>query len=363
MGRLSAHQDYSKVPSSFERPAKLTKQIVIGVDGGGTTTRVAIATDQGEVLGIGRAGAGNYHDVGAEVVRSNIDQALSQAWALASIPKQQADAAFLGLGSVASAEDRDIIRQIAEDLSLARNGNVDVDHDLRVALAGGLVGKPGIILIAGTGASCFGRADDGRTWRTGGWGPLLDDIGSSGWLGLQSMVAAVREHDGRGKPTVLGPRVLKALGIEEIDQILRRVDSQGLTRREMGALAKLVTGAAAEGDLVAQEIIASGTDELATLIATVSDKLDLADSLGTVPVAVTGGLTKAGPVFLDTLCIAVRRQAPACEIITPKLPPVIGAVLIALKSLGIAPSPEVVENLVKSQTVHRQASAACQEKS
>jgi N-acetylglucosamine kinase-like BadF-type ATPase len=343
----------SVVFSSFERPAKLTKQIVIGVDGGGTSTRVALATHQGEVLGIGKAGAGNYHDVGVDAVRSNIDQALTQAWDKAGIPKQQADAVFLGLGSVASEEDRDTIRQVAEDLSLARSRNVGVDHDLRVALAGGLVGKPGIILIAGTGASCFGRADDGRTWRAGGWGPLLDDVGRSGWLGLQSMIAAVREFDGRGLPTVLSSRVLDALEIKNIDQILHRVDSEGLSRREMGALAKLVTQAAAEGDLVAQEIIAAGTDELAILIATVANKLDLADSVGTVPVAVTGGLTKAEGVFLDPLRIAVQRRAPTCEVIEPRLPPVMGSVLIALQSLGIAPSSEVVDNLVNWQAVRQ----------
>lgn len=340
----------------------MTKQIVIGIDGGGTSTRVALATHEGEVLGIGTAGAGNFHDVGADTVRSHIDQALSQAWALASVPSKQADAAFLGLGSVVSAEDRETIHQIAEDLSLARNGNVGVDHDLRVALAGGLVGEPGIILIAGTGASCFGRAQDGRVWRSGGWGPLLDDIGSSGWLGLQSMVAAVREYDGRGKPTVLGPRVLDALEIEEIDQIMRRVDSEGLTRREMGALGKLVTEAAAEGDFVAQEIIATGTDALATLIATVSSKLELATSLGTVPVAVTGGLSNAGAVFLEPLRKAVQRRAPACKVIEPKFPPVIGAVLVALELLGITPSAEVVDNLVNSQSVHLLAGTRDQKK-
>ena len=339
------------VNASFERPTKLTKQIVIGVDGGGTSTRVALATDQGEVLGIGKAGAGNYHDVGVEVVRSNIEQALSLAWNAAGIPKLQADAVFLGLGSVASAEDRHTIRQVAEDLSLARNGNVGVDHDLRVALAGGLVGKPGIILIAGTGASCFGKAEDGRTWRAGGWGPLLDDVGSSGWLGLQSMIAAVRESDGRGSPTLLSSRVLDALGIKQIDQILHRVDSEGVSRRELGALAQLVTEAAAEGDQVAQEIITAGTDELAILVATVASKLHLASSLGTVPVAVTGGLTKARSVFLDPLRAALQRRTPACKITEPILSPVMGAILIALQSLGIAPSPEVVGNLVRCQAI------------
>ena len=43
--------------------------IAIGVDGGGTHLRVAVAIRQGEVLGIGTAGSGNYHNVGAEQFR------------------------------------------------------------------------------------------------------------------------------------------------------------------------------------------------------------------------------------------------------------------------------------------------------
>ncbi|MCA9231656.1 MAG: hypothetical protein KDA57_13475 [Planctomycetales bacterium] len=331
----------------------MSKQIVIGVDGGGTSTRVALANERGEILGIGKSGAGNYHDVGVEAVGLHIEEALAEAWQASGKTSQQADAIFLGLGSVASEQDRSVIRQLAEDHRLARNGNIGVDHDLRVALAGGLVGKPGIILIAGTGASCFGKTEGGRAWRAGGWGHLLDDVGSSGWLGLQSMIAVVRESDGRGKPTVLSPRVFEALEIEDINRILYRVDSVGITRREMGTLAKLVTQAAAEGDEVSQEIIATGVDELALLIATVAEQLDLAAALETIPVAVTGGLVKAGTVFMEPLRAAVRRRSPQCEIIAPKLPPVMGAILIALQSLGIAPTPEIVANLAEYQAVHQ----------
>ena len=180
---------------------------------------------------------------------------------------------------------------------------------------------------------------------------MLDDVGSSGWLGLQSMIATVREFDGRGAPTVLSARVLEAIEIEDVDQILHRVDSEGLTRREMGELAKLVTEAAREGDLVAQEIIATGVDELATLVATVADRLELADRLGEVPVAVTGGLSKAQGVFLDPLRAALRQRAPACRLIKPQLQPVIGAILLALESLGIALTPVVVDKLRDGQSV------------
>jgi len=329
----------------------VVEQTVIGIDGGGTRTRVVLANTQGVVLGVGEGGSGNYHDVGADQVCANVELALEQAWEAAGLCRTEADAAFFGLGSIAAAADREVIRKLARQIGIAPDQCVGVDHDLRIALAGGLVGQPGIVLIAGTGSSCYGRAEDGRTWRAGGWGPMLDDVGSGGWLGLQSMIAAVREADGRGDPTVLTARVLDALQINEVDEILKRVDAQGLARREKAALGRLVTQAASEGDVVAQQIIARGAAELAELIATVAQQLDLIESLGTVPVAVTGGLTSAGDVFMDPLREAVQRRAPQCEVIEPSLPPVLGAVLLAIELLGIPVDAHQVAQLKQGQAV------------
>lgn len=328
----------------------MSEEIVIGVDGGGTSTRVAIATASGILLGVGHAGAGNYHDVGTERVSSHIEEALAQAWAVASQPRQQATAAFLGLGSITSEEDRQVVRQIARQLALAPPEQVGVDHDLSVALAGGLAGEPGIVLIAGTGSSSFGCGPDGRAWRAGGWGHTLDDVGSSGWLGLQAMIATVRAFDGRGNSTVLSDQVLEALEIDDIQKIMRRVDGQGMTRREIAALAPLVTKAAAQGDGVALEILTIGVGQLALLPATVARELNLVQQLGTVPIVVTGGLTKAGPVFEDALEAALHEVLPEAVVLSPKFPPVIGAVLRAIELLDGGPSSYVVENLGASHS-------------
>ena len=130
----------------------MSERIVIGIDGGGTRLRAAIATSRGELLGYGEAGSGNYHDVGASQVRTNIDLAVTRAWTLAPTPPRPVDAIFLGLGSIVTHEDQATIRDVVRALSLAPVNNIDVDHDLRVALMGGLAGAAGVVLIAGTGS-------------------------------------------------------------------------------------------------------------------------------------------------------------------------------------------------------------------
>ena len=119
----------------------MSEQLVIGIDGGGTHLRAAIATTGGELVGIGEAGSGNYHDVGADVVRSNLELAISRAWTAAMMLPHQAGAIFLGLGSIVTSEDKATICRIVRELSLVPDDNIGVDHDLRVALMGGLAGR------------------------------------------------------------------------------------------------------------------------------------------------------------------------------------------------------------------------------
>jgi N-acetylglucosamine kinase-like BadF-type ATPase len=336
----------------------MNEQIVIGIDGGGTGLRAAIATSRGELLGFGEAGSGNYHDVGADQVRANIDSAVTNAWALASMASRRADAMFLGLGSIVTREDQAIIRGIVRELSLVSDDFIGVDHDLRVALMGGLAGKAGIVLIAGTGSSCYGRDEQERSWQAGGWGPVLDDPGSSYWLGRQAMIAAVRDHDGRGESTRLRGRVTEALELSDIRQILRRVELQGMTRSEIAGLAHLVTETAADGDSVACAIIERGVEELAMMVATVATRLDVISTMQRVPVVVTGGLTNAHGVFMDPLTNAIRRKIPQAAVMEPLLPPVLGAVILAVDLLGAPMSQDAVSRLKVEYAAGKQACAA-----
>lgn len=336
----------------------MDQQIVIGIDGGGTKVRAAITRVDGQLMGQGESGTGNYHDVGADIVRANIGEAVSQAWTATGQPPRQADAIFLGLGSIVTQEDREVIRRIVRELGIVNDGRIGVDHDLRVALAGGLAGQPGIVLIAGTGSSCYGRNENGQNWRAGGWGPILDDPGSSYWLGRQAMIAAIRDYDGRGSKTRLHQSVIEAVGINSVQEIMLRVELEGMARSEIAALAPLVTSAAAEGDDVACSLIERGADQLALMVATVAERIAFAATTDKIPVIITGGLTSAGSVFLSPLHRAIQRRAPATCIVDARMAPVLGGVLLALELAQTPISPQVIAQLSASNLSSREASVA-----
>ena len=143
-------------------------QYVLGTDGGGTKTQAVIVDESGKLCGTGLGGPSNYDDVGIDTTRASIGQAVDAARQMAGIPQIPFAAVFLGMAGVVSPTDRGIIRDIAQNLDLAAPETIGVDHDCRIALAGGLSGRPGLVQIVGTGSSTFGMNVAGEGWRSGG---------------------------------------------------------------------------------------------------------------------------------------------------------------------------------------------------
>jgi glucosamine kinase len=304
----------------------------LGIDGGGTKTHAAILDGEGRVLGGGQGGPSNYDHVGVAAARANIAQAVRAARQACGIPDEPFDAAVLGMAGVVSESDRAASRAIAADLGLAPPERLGIDHDCRVALAGGLSGRPGIVQIAGTGSSCFGMNAAGASWRAGGWGHLLADEGSGYWLGLEALRAAVRAADGRGPSTALLPRLQEALAIGDINEIMHRVYVGGMTPTAIAALAPLTLAAASEGDAVALRIIGDGARELAACVVAVARHLGLDD--GACELALVGGLFEAGDLVVAPLRAALAELLPGCSALMAELPPAVGAGLLALQSLA-----------------------------
>lgn len=317
-------------------------QYVLGIDGGGTHTRAAIVDERGFLLGTGVGGPSNYDDVGADAAQANIKAAITQAWNKVGMPPRSFDAAFLGMAGVVSEKDHLVIQRIAANLNLAPVELVGVDHDCRVALSGGLSGRPGIVLIAGTGSSCYGRNQDGESWRAGGWGELISDEGSGYWLGVQAMVAAVRAFDGRSQTTVLYKRVMEHLQLQDINEIMHLLYSQGVPRAEIAEMALLVLEAAQSGDQVAHSILLRGAQDLANCVYAVASRLRMEGQLSEL--VLIGGLMNAEKLFVTPLKTAVGKLLPLCKVTYPEMPPEFGACILGLEMLGKPHMKILLEN-------------------
>ena len=305
---------------------------VLGIDGGGTKTQAIILDERGNLCGVGIGGSANYDAVGLEVAQVSIQHAVEAAARQAHLHPQHFDSAFLGIAGVVSGRDKAIVHNMSESLSLSKQ--VGIDHDCRIALAGGLSGRPGIVLIVGTGSSCFGVNARGEQWRAGGWGHLISDEGSSYWFGVQAMRVAVGSFDGRLGKTPLLERVMQALDIAHMDDILHRIYVDDMGKTEIASLAPLLIEAAEEGDEIAVGLIEQGAKDLAACVQGVAKKLAFDIQEGFELVCV-GGLFKAGEPFLQPLRTAIHELLPQCHLKKPELSPVLGAAILALAQIGL----------------------------
>ncbi len=103
----------------------------------------------------------------------------------------------------------------------------------------------------------------------------------------------------------------------------------------MARLGPVVTEAARAGDQVALAIVDEGAGALAEMGAAVAR--GLGGSAGLRSVACLGGVFQAGEVVLGPLRRLLGGVLGGCELVEPRLPAVLGAVLLAAEGAGAAP--------------------------
>lgn len=313
----------------------------LGIDGGGTHTRALIADANGALLGMGESGSSNYHSVGVAMAVEAVSEAVAMARAEAGVSGSAAGA-FLGLAGVKSLADHQALREPLCALNLVEaSGSLGLDHDLRIALAGGCGDLPGIVVVAGTGSAAYGCDQEGHTAQTGGWGWLMDDQGGGVWLALQGLRRIFEAADGRAPATHLEPALFAELGVTTPREAMQWALRPERSRSQLAALASTVVATAADDD-AAREIVREGAHQLSRLVVALLERLNFGD--GDVNVVPFGGLL-GNEVYLEAFQQAVARVAPQVRIIVAPSPAIIGAVVLAAQSAGKPLRPEAMERL------------------
>jgi N-acetylglucosamine kinase-like BadF-type ATPase len=138
--------------------------------------------------------------------------------------------------------------------------------DLETAIVAGRSGnknKAGaqVLILSGTGSSCFARNADGKTVRFGGWGHMLGDKGSGYEIGLRALKESVQFLDEEGHWPALGRTLLQSLQMNEPEDLIDWAKTAA--KSEMAALAVEVFSAASKGDKMSRRILADAAESLA----------------------------------------------------------------------------------------------------
>jgi N-acetylmuramic acid 6-phosphate etherase len=186
-------------------------------------------------------------------------------------PAEEIDEVIVGAAGALAAPDA--ARALGDALLASlRAERVAVTSDAVIAHAGALDGKPGVVLIAGTGVVALAIGADGALRTADGWGPWLGDEGGGAWIGAAGLRAALRAHDGRGPSTTLLDAARARFGAPE---------TWPAQLADAAALASFAPDVlAAEGDAAARSIVSAAAGALAAT----------ARAAGDGPVAMVGGL-------------------------------------------------------------------------
>lgn len=320
--------------------------LILGIDGGGTQTRALLVGGDGTVLGRGLAGASNLNTLGVEGALREVKRAVLAAFEQAGLEPRAADAFF---SAQAGALSSGLALPFAEALceaGLARPGAVAVDSDIEAALMGGLSGRPGIALIAGTGSVAFGRNESGAQARCGGGGWILDELGGGAGLGREGLRAVLRAADGRGPRTLLSQKLQVVTGAQAPEEITRWLHAHASMPQTLATLAPSVVEAAESGDVVAQGILKRGAEELSLMAGQVQTRLHMD---GFVELVLVGSLANSGAPYQTMIEEALLGKMPRCRITAPEMSAEAGAVLCSFKQSAKGPSPEFVAHLQRSE--------------
>ncbi|BDB41136.1 hypothetical protein IWGMT90018_15820 [Mycobacterium kiyosense] len=133
--------------------------------------------------------------------------------AILNVARQFGPIDELIVGAAGALTAPDATRALGESLLTSlRPQRVSVTSDAVIAHAGALDGKPGTVLIVGTGVVALAVDADGELRTTDGWGPWLGDEGGGAWIGSAGLRAALRALDGRGPRTVLTDAAVARFG-------------------------------------------------------------------------------------------------------------------------------------------------------
>ena len=291
---------------------------ILGLEGGGTKTAWVL------VETVGGVDAGSWHfcivDQGklpASNLRLTTPERLRVI--LAELPKQ-IDRAGVFLAGCATEGDRALLKQIC--LELWPNAKIVTGSDRDSGLATALDHGDGIVVNAGSGSSVTGRRGD-QIKRAGGWGHILGDAGGGYFLSIQALRLILREHDLHRSQMQFSAKILHALSLNNLDELVRWV--QMADKMEIAMLAPVVFEAATESDARMMEIIEEGARVLCEYTEAVASALHLLAPR----VVLIGGLFYRDSIYTHAFRRRLKKNLPDARVAIAERPPELGAAWLA----------------------------------
>lgn len=298
----------------------------IGIDGGGSSLRVVIVNHDLHPLAEASGTTANPNIIGHDTAKQHIQTHILQTLTQANLNPTDISAIGIGIAGASNEHSERWLRETIEPLFT--QAHIIPSSDFEIALVGALAQRHGILILAGTGSTFFGRNPFGDSLRIGGWGYLLGDEGSGYWIGLQVLKRIIQDFDGNYASHIhveqnqLNKDILDALGLSSAREIVAWLyrDKQPAVKAIAG-LAQIVIQEAERDNWSAINVVQSAAIQLVNSANILKYRLDYA----TADIAFAGGLLSND----NYLSREVTKRLHLAQAPSAKYPPVIGAALLA----------------------------------
>jgi len=207
-----------------------TNRFFLGIDGGGTKTIAILSLSiSGEktIIAEFKSGPGNFQL--REQFYSTMDNIFSNI--KTKISREFNDhqnsisicAGFAGVVGVKNSieEIEQYFRSKINSFDNLESQKIKIISDAELVLNTYFdKNKSGIILISGTGSICLGKDRNNNLHRSGGFGHLIDDMGSGYYFGKQAIKLALNSKYNYNEKSILENYVKEYYNIEKIDNII-----------------------------------------------------------------------------------------------------------------------------------------------
>ncbi len=306
---------------------------LIGIDGGGTNSRLLAVDLDGNKIGTSAGKSTNVESNPISVVKQNFIMLLKNFCDTYGHLLSDCAGLCFGTAGVDTESTRRMIENMLDGLKFSCP--VKVVNDAVIALYANTRGNPGIMLISGTGSIGYGINAQKRTWRVGGFGYLVGDEASAYWVARLGITAALRAYDHSGRETCMVNDFCKYLNLSEFDEIVDFVYQKN--KSDLARLNHVVVNAHLKGDAVATEIMVKTLDELLVIVTTVVRELGMEKD--PYPLLLGGGFLLNNKWLRRSVEERICAQFPNLTVSVLKTEAEWGAVYMAADMAGIKLHP------------------------
>lgn len=308
----------------------MKEKFYIGLDGGGTKTKCVVTDYNLQQVFESSGGPSNFLIIGTEKVSETVLGLIIEAKEKLNIANNQIAAILIGTTGAGRVNDANKLKndflKYAESQGEVYN-YFFVDSDARIALEGAFSGKPGSLLIAGTGSIIIGKDKLNNFYRAGGFGKFIGDEGSGNAIGRRGLMAVARNYDNRGTSTLLTQILKRDFGISDTSELITEVYRNDFP---LSSFAPKVMEAAESDDSEAKRILDEESDELILHVRS------MYECIGEEKLKLTlmGGTLSDGNYYSNLFVEKVNKNLPNVIITKAENPPAVGAAYMA-KSLAV----------------------------